>query len=109
MTQATWLALHTRSLTAVALFALLLAPAPAQQAPQSQGQQGRQQVKAMLLPQAVVLPVGDRKIDIDGSLIDWPKLPAMQLNDPRHAVARLSCMRDKLHQEASGSPKGKKI
>jgi hypothetical protein len=83
MTQATWLALHARSLTAVALFALLLAPAPAQQAPQSQGQQGRQQVKAMLLPQAVVLPVGDRKIDIDGSLIDWPKLPAMQLNDPR--------------------------
>lgn len=35
----------------------------------------------MRLPQAVVLPVGEREIKIDGSLVDWPKLPAMQLND----------------------------
>lgn len=35
----------------------------------------------MRLPKAVVLPVGKHDIQIDGSLIDWPKLPAMQLND----------------------------
>mgnify|MGYP003675496158 CR=1 FL=1 len=35
----------------------------------------------MRLPQAVVLPVGKNVIKIDGSLVDWPKLPAMQLND----------------------------
>jgi len=37
----------------------------------------------MLLPQGLALPRGDREITIDGSLIDWPKLPAMQLNDRR--------------------------
>jgi hypothetical protein len=37
----------------------------------------------MLLPQAVVLPRGDREIAIDGSLIDWPELPAMRLDDQR--------------------------
>ncbi|MEO6595285.1 MAG: hypothetical protein ABIP94_11080 [Planctomycetota bacterium] len=37
----------------------------------------------MLLPQAVVLPRGDRPISIDGSLIDWPELPAIRLDDRR--------------------------
>lgn len=58
---------------------LVAAPAAAQLAPQ----QPKPQLKPMLLPQAVVLPVGDREIAIDGSLIDWPKLPAMRLNDKR--------------------------
>lgn len=40
-----------------------------------------QNPRTMRLPQSVVLPVGDSKILIDGSLSDWPKLPAMQLND----------------------------
>lgn len=71
-------------LALAAMLALSVGSVLAQRAPQApQGQPGTQQMKPMLLPQAVVLPVGDRKIDIDGSLIDWPKLPAMQLNDPR--------------------------
>lgn len=37
----------------------------------------------MLLPQAVVLPRGDLRIAIDGTLTDWPELPALQLDDPR--------------------------
>jgi hypothetical protein len=37
----------------------------------------------MLLPQAVVLPRGTREITIDGSLVDWPELPALQLDDQR--------------------------
>jgi hypothetical protein len=37
----------------------------------------------MLLPQAVVLPRGAREIGVDGSLIDWPELPAMRLDDKR--------------------------
>jgi hypothetical protein len=37
----------------------------------------------MLLPQAVVLPRGAHEIAVDGSLIDWPELPAMRLDDRR--------------------------
>lgn len=37
----------------------------------------------MLLPQALVLPRGDREIAIDGSLVDWPELPALRLDDRR--------------------------
>ncbi len=37
----------------------------------------------MLLPQAVVLPRGERRIAVDGTLSDWPELPALQLDDPR--------------------------
>ncbi|HEX6811495.1 MAG TPA: hypothetical protein VF384_07720 [Planctomycetota bacterium] len=37
----------------------------------------------MLLPQAVVLPRGAREIAIDGSLVDWPELPAIRLDDKR--------------------------
>ncbi len=40
-------------------------------------------LQPMLLPQAVVLPRGDREIAIDGSLIDWPRLPALRLDDRR--------------------------
>ncbi|MBX3462567.1 MAG: hypothetical protein KF830_05320 [Planctomycetes bacterium] len=37
----------------------------------------------MLLPQAAVLPRGEREITIDGTLTDWPELPALQLDDQR--------------------------
>jgi len=37
----------------------------------------------MLLPQAAVLPRGDREIRIDGTLTDWPELPAIRLDDQR--------------------------
>jgi hypothetical protein len=37
----------------------------------------------MLLPQVLVLPRGDRRIAIDGSLVDWPELPAIRLDDRR--------------------------
>lgn len=37
----------------------------------------------MLLPQAVVLPRGEREIVIDGTLTDWPELPAIRLDDQR--------------------------
>ncbi len=37
----------------------------------------------MLLPQHVVLPRGDRELTVDGSLNDWPELPALRLDDNR--------------------------
>lgn len=56
-------------------------PAPARNG--RAGQDPNQQLQPMLLPQAVVLPRGEREIAIDGSLIDWPRLPAMRLDDRR--------------------------
>lgn len=65
------------ALAAVGLLTLL----PGQQKnPPRPPQQKRQ---PMLLPQAVVLPIGDREIEVDGSLIEWPKLPGLRLNDRR--------------------------
>ena len=37
----------------------------------------------MLLPQLVVLPRGQHTLQIDGSLVDWPELPAIRLDDTR--------------------------
>jgi hypothetical protein len=37
----------------------------------------------MLIPQILVLPRGERTLTIDGSLIDWPELPAVRLDDRR--------------------------
>lgn len=37
----------------------------------------------MLLPQLVALPRGDRQIVVDGSLSDWPELPAIRIDDRR--------------------------
>ena len=66
-----------RPLTAFVLTPWLLAqvqqPPPAQGAPR----------ELMLLPQTVVLPRQGREITIDGSLIDWPELPAIRLDDQR--------------------------
>jgi hypothetical protein len=50
--------------------------AAAQNAPQ-------QRPEPMLMPQVVVLPRGDRAIAVDGSLSDWPELPAIRLDDQR--------------------------
>lgn len=37
----------------------------------------------MLLPQLLALPRGDRELTIDGTLTDWPELPAIRLDDRR--------------------------
>lgn len=37
----------------------------------------------MLLPQVIVLPRGARDIAVDGSLHDWPEVPAIRLDDRR--------------------------
>ncbi|HEX5050870.1 MAG TPA: hypothetical protein VFZ65_03780 [Planctomycetota bacterium] len=58
---------------------LIIAPLAVAQAPPTP----RAGPEPMLLPQAVVLPRGDRAIAIDGSLIDWPELPAIRLDDKR--------------------------
>ncbi|HEU4419307.1 MAG TPA: hypothetical protein VFT55_10230 [Planctomycetota bacterium] len=50
---------------------------------QNQGAPAAAAPQPMLLPQAVVLPRGAREIAVDGSLIDWPELPAMRLDDRR--------------------------
>lgn len=49
-------------------------------APQRAPQQER---SPMLIPQAVVLPLQGRELSIDGSLTDWPELPALRLDDGR--------------------------
>ncbi len=50
---------------------------------QTQGTPPAARRDVMLLPQAVVLPRAEREIIIDGSLIDWPELPAIRLDDKR--------------------------
>ena len=67
----------TRCATFAAAALLGLLPLAAQQATRQAPPQ------PMLLPQGLALPRGDREITVDGSLIDGPKLPAMQLNDRR--------------------------
>lgn len=39
--------------------------------------------EAMPIPQCVVMPRGDHAIAIDGSVVDWPDLPAIRLDDQR--------------------------
>lgn len=65
-----------RSSAAVLLIASGVAQQPSAPA-------GARPPQPMLLPQAVVLPRGDREITIDGSLADWPELPALRLDDRR--------------------------
>lgn len=52
---------------------------PAPRPPQGQGEPRA----PMLLPQLVVLPRGDTEIQVDGTLTDWPELPAVRLDDSR--------------------------
>ena len=52
------------------------------QAPSPQGP-GAQRPGPMLVPQHVVLPRGNAEITVDGTLSDWPELPAMRLDDTR--------------------------
>lgn len=40
-------------------------------------------VSPMLLPQILVLPRGAHELVIDGSLVDWPELPAVRMDDTR--------------------------
>ncbi|MBK8099132.1 MAG: hypothetical protein IPK26_18645 [Planctomycetes bacterium] len=48
------------------------------------GQPGRQGPPPPLpVPQGLAFARGDRKIEIDGSLVDWPGLPALDLSDKR--------------------------
>lgn len=62
------------------LIPFLLAPSLVAQQPPSTPDPQR---APMLLPQAAVLPRGDREITIDGTLTDWPELPAIRLDDQR--------------------------
>lgn len=50
------------------------------QPPQAQTQKP---AEPMLLPQAVVLPRPETPVQIDGTLTDWPELPAIVLSDQR--------------------------
>lgn len=73
--------MHSRVISLVPLLLALWLPVhclPAQQPPPRE-----QQRAPMLLPQAVVLPRGDTEIVVDGSLADWPELPALRLDDQR--------------------------
>jgi hypothetical protein len=63
-------------LTVSASLVAQVQPGPGQGAP-------RQVPAPMLLPQHVVLPRGDRELTVDGSLNDWPELPALRLDDNR--------------------------
>ncbi|MGE3174633.1 MAG: hypothetical protein AB7O97_18520 [Planctomycetota bacterium] len=58
-------------------------PAVAPQDPQSQGQNQPQAPTPMPIPVALVCRRGDRPIEVDGSLVDWPELPALTLADLR--------------------------
>ncbi len=68
------------SVTRVPLAAFALAAAAAAQ---TAGQTPQGRPEPMLLPQVIVLPRGDRELSIDGSLTDWPELPAVRLDDRR--------------------------
>lgn len=63
------------------VMALSLAAAALGQVPTPNQPQERRE--PMLLPQLLVLPRLGREIAIDGSLSDWPELPAIRLDDGR--------------------------
>lgn len=64
----------------VAIGALL---APSLRAQKQEPGTAPPQVAPTLLPQVLVLPRNGREIAIDGSLADWPELPAIRLDDRR--------------------------
>ena len=61
--------------TLLALVSSLQGLAQEPNAPQAKGPMPR--------PYGYAIERGDRPIEIDGSLIDWPELPALDLSDPR--------------------------
>jgi hypothetical protein len=63
------------------MFVVLSSVVIAQGPPAAPGQQ--QGPLAMLLPQIVVLPRDKHELVVDGSLTDWPELPAVRLDDRR--------------------------
>ncbi len=65
-------------LTSRVSFVLAVSAAVAQTPPSD-----RRPPAPMLMPQVVVLPRGDRALVVDGSLNDWPELPAVRLDDQR--------------------------
>lgn len=68
-------------------FRSVIAAAAATAALVAQGPPGNsnkpQRPEPMLVPHALALPRGDKAIAIDGSLVDWPELPALRLDDTR--------------------------
>lgn len=67
---------------------LSFAAALAAQGPPASGQEPRPE--PMLLPQVVVLPRGATELQIDGSLRDWPELPAVRMDDTRQVSGTAS-------------------
>ena len=61
------------------LLTLCLCAAPPQDLPPAQ----QQRPEPLPIPRGIVLERGERRIVIDGSLQDWPKLPAVLLDDVR--------------------------
>lgn len=58
-------------------------PAIAQGPPEAPGRPQGPGPQVMLLPQVLVLPRDARELAVDGSLNDWPELPAVRLDDRR--------------------------
>ncbi|MFN7590940.1 MAG: hypothetical protein ACK501_15330 [Planctomycetota bacterium] len=58
------------------------------QGPPASPQQPRPE--PMLLPQVLVLPRGATELQIDGSLRDWPELPAVRMDDTRQVSGTAS-------------------
>lgn len=53
------------------------------QDPNAPAQDPAQGPQPMQLPATLICRRGDRRIDVDGSLMDWPELPVIELSDPR--------------------------
>ena len=66
-----------RFVPALALTAALLAQNPPPSGP------AQRPPDPMLMPQVLVLPRAGRELKVDGSLIDWPELPGIRLDDQR--------------------------
>lgn len=68
----------------ITIAAMLLAALPALQQPSAQpGAQSPKPGTPLPVPHAIVDRRGDRRIDVDSSLLDWPKTPPLELVDAR--------------------------
>lgn len=75
-------------LASLVLWAFSVLSLPAQEAPRTDGpatQDGAQpeRILPMPIPRALILHKGERSLEIDGSLQDWPALPPIALDDGR--------------------------